>query len=63
MQILPKEHKDRDITYKCNFLFNSCNINCGQFVELEESDGCLYKNSNYKYQFEKQKISENKIEF
>ena len=31
-------------------------------VEFEESDGCLYENINYKYQYEKQTI-ENKIEF
>ena len=29
-----------------------------KFDEFEESDGCLYENSNYKYQYEKQKISE-----
>ena len=60
---LTKEHKDIDITDTCNFLFNSCSVHCGQIVEFEESDGCLYENSNYKYQYEKQKISENKMEF
>ena len=44
-------------------MFNSGSINCGQFVEFEESDGCLYEKNNYKYQYEKQKISENKMEF
>ena len=51
---LTKERKDKDITDKCNFLFNSGSVNCRQFVEFEESDGCLYENSNYKYQYEKQ---------
>ena len=60
---LTKEHKDKDITDKYNFLFNSGSVNCGQFVEFKESDGCLYQNSNYKYQYEKQKLSENKMEF
>ena len=60
---LTKEHKDKGITDKHNFLFNSGSVNCGQFVEFEESDGCLYENSNYKYQYEKQRLSENKTEF
>ena len=60
---LTKEHKDRDITDKCSFLFNSGRVNCEQFVEFENSDVCLYENSNYKYQYEKQKINENKIVF
>ena len=42
-------------------LFNSGSVNCGEFVEFEESDGCLYENINYKYQYEKQ-ASENRIE-
>ena len=50
---LTKEQKDRDITGKCNFLFNNCNANCGQFAEFEEADGCLYEKSNYKYQMKK----------
>ena len=58
-----KEHKDKDITDKYNFSFNSGSINCRQFLEFEESDGCLYENCNFKYQYEKQKISENKMEF
>ena len=33
---LAKEQKDRDVTGKRNFLFNDCNINCGQFVEFVE---------------------------
>ena len=60
---LTKEHKDKDITDKYNFLFNSGSVNCGQFVEFEEFDGCLYENSTYEYQYEKQKLSENKMEF
>ena len=60
---LTKEHKDKDITDKYNFLFNSGSLNCGQFVELEEFDGCLYENSTYEYQYEKQKLSKNKMEF
>ena len=58
-----KEHKDKDITDECDFLFNSSRVNCGQVVEMEESDGCLYENGDYKYHYEKQKISENKMEF
>ena len=60
---LTKEHKDKDITDHYNFLSNSGSVNCGQSVEFEEFDGFLYENSNYKYQYEKQKISENKMEF
>ena len=30
-----------------------------RFPKFEESDGCLYENSNYKYQYEKQTLSEN----
>ena len=30
-----------------------------RFLKFEESDGCLYENSNYKYQYEKQTLSEN----
>ena len=60
---LTKEHKDKDITDKYNFLSNSGSVNCRQAVEFEEFDGLLYENSNYKYQYEKQKISENKMEF
>ena len=60
---LTKEHKDKDIINKCFFLFNSGSVNCGQFVEFEGSHGCLYENSNYKYQCEKQETRENKIEF
>ena len=60
---LTKEHKDKDITDKCDFLFNSGSVNCGQFVEMEQSDGCFYENGDYKYQYEKPKISENKMEF
>ena len=56
------EHKDKDTTDKYNFLFNSGSVNCGQFVEFEESDGCLYENSNFKYQYKKQKVSEHKME-
>ena len=55
---LTKEHKDKDTTDKYNFLFNGGSVNCGQFVEFEESDGCLYENS--KYQYEEQKASEHK---
>ena len=56
---LTNEHKDKDITdiYFFVCLFNSGCVNCGQFVELEESDGCLYENSDYKHQYEKQEIS------
>ena len=43
-------------------LFNSGSVNCGEFVEFEESDGCLYEHINYKYHYEKQ-TSENKIWF
>ena len=43
-------------------MFNNGSINCGGFLKFEESDGCLYENINYKYQYEKQ-TSENKIEF
>ena len=57
---LTKKHKDKDTTDKYNFLFNGGSVNCGQFVEFEESDGCLYENSNYKYQYEEQKASEHK---
>ena len=32
------------------------------FVEFEEFDGCLYENSTSEYQYEKQKLSENKME-
>ena len=60
---LTKEHKDKDITDKYNSLSNSGSVDCGQSVEFEELDGFLYENSNYKYQYEKQKISENKMEF
>ena len=60
---LTKEHKDKDITDKSNFLFNSGSVNCGQSVEFKEFDGFLYENSTYEYQYEKQKISENKMEF
>ena len=60
---LTKEHKDKDITDKYNFLFNSGSVNFGQFVEFEESNGCLCENCNFKYQYEKQKISENKMKF
>ena len=45
---LTNEHKDNGTTDKCNFLFNSGSVNCGQFAEFEESDGC-----NYKYQYDK----------
>ena len=44
-------------------LFNSGSVNWGQFVEFEKSGCCLYENINYKYQYEKQTISEYKIEF
>ena len=60
---LIKEHKDKSITDLCHFLFNSGGVNCGLFVEFEESDGCLYENSYYKYLYEKQKINENKMRF
>ena len=43
-------------------MFNSGSGNCGEFVEFEESDGCLYENINYKYQYKKQ-TSENKIKY
>ena len=43
-------------------MFDSCSVNCGEFLEFEESDSCLYENINYKYRYEKQ-ASENKIEF
>ena len=59
---LTKEHKDKDITDHYNFLSNSGSVNCGQSVEFEEFDGFLYENSNYKCQYVKQKISENKME-
>ena len=61
---LTKEYRDKDKTDKCIFfsLFNSGSVNCGEFVEFEESDGCLYENTNYKYQYKKQ-TSENKIEY
>ena len=42
---------------------NSGSINYGQSVEFEEFDAFLYENSTYEYQYEKQKISENKMEF
>ena len=38
---LTKEHKDKDITDKYNFLFSKGSVNCKQFVEFEEFDGCL----------------------
>ena len=38
---LTKEHKDRDITDKYNFLSNCGSINYGQSVEFEEFDGFL----------------------
>ena len=60
---LTKEHKDKDITDKYNFLCSKGSVNCKQFVEFEEFDGCFYENSPYEYQYEKQKISENKMEF
>ena len=50
---LTKELKYKDMTDKCNSLFSSGSVNCRQFVEFEESDGCLYENSNYNYQYEK----------
>ena len=43
-------------------MFNSGCVNCGECVEFGESDGWLYENINYKYQYEKQ-TSESKIEF
>ena len=46
---LTKEHKHKDITDKCIFFVQQCSVNCGDFVEFEESDGCLYENINYKY--------------
>ena len=52
---LTKEHKDKDITDKYNFLSNSGSVNCGQSVEFEEFDGFLYENSTYEYQYEKTK--------
>ena len=45
---LTKEHKDKYITDKYNFLSTSGSINCGQSAEFEEFDGFLYKNSTYK---------------
>ena len=56
---LTNEQKDKDITDIFFFVcfFNSGCVNCGQFVELEESNGCLYENSDYKYKYEKQEIS------
>ena len=62
---LTKEYKNQDITDKYNFQFNSGSVNCKQFAEFEESDGCLHENSNYEYQYEKKKKkkSENKIYF
>ena len=51
------------MTDKYNFLSNSSSVNCGQSVEFEELDGFLYENSTYKYQYDKQKVSENKMEF
>ena len=60
---LTKEQKDKDITDKGIFFF--CSLvaaKTAESVEFEESDGCLYENINYKYQYEKQTI-ENKIEF
>ena len=60
---LTKEQNDKDITDNCFFFF--CSLVAAQTeesVEFEESDGCLYENINYKYQYEKQTI-ENKIEF
>ena len=30
-------------------MLNSGSVNCGAFVEFEESDGCLYENINYKH--------------
>ena len=61
---LTKEYRHKDITDKCIFfsLFNSGSVNCGEFVKFEESDGCLYENTNYKYKYKKQ-ASENKIEY
>ena len=44
---LTKERKDKGITDKCIFLFNSGSVKCGEFVEFEESDGCIYENINY----------------
>ena len=44
---LTNERKDKGITDKCIFLFNSGSVNCGEFVEFEESDGCIYENINY----------------
>ena len=46
---LTKEHKDKDLADKYNLLFNSGSVNCGQFVEFEEFDGCLYESSTYEY--------------
>ena len=43
-------------------MFNSGCVNCGECVEFGESDGWLYENINYKYQYEKQ-TCENMIEF
>ena len=60
---LTEEHKDKGITDKYNFLSNSGSVNCGQSVEFEEFDAFLYENSTYEYQYEKQKISETKMEF
>ena len=43
-------------------LFNSGIVNCWELVKFEESDGCLYENIDYKYQYKKQ-TSENKIKY
>ena len=62
MQILPKNIRIKTQQIYIFYLFNNGSINCRGFLKFEESDGCLYENINYKYQYEKQ-TSENKIEF
>ena len=44
---LTNERNDKGIRDKCIFLFNSGSVKCGEFVEFEESDVCLYENINY----------------
>ena len=40
---LTKEHKDKYISDKYNFLFNSGSVNCRQSVKFEEFDGFYTK--------------------